>query len=183
MADTSSYAVVLLVEENLTPDDAARIHSLHEGIEDPVTYHVLLPLDDGRARVQAALATSGGLAPDLVPGRPLPLDDIDPEELVEEARTDAERELANAVEVLSATGSTAIGELVSGDPVDALAAKIKEVDGREAIIFTEEHFVAELLRRDWTSKARRHLDVPVLHLMEQENFDEQAGGGEGVSLL
>ena len=85
--------------------------------------------------------------------------------------------------MLRATGSSAIGELVSGDPVDALAAKIKEVDGREAIIFTEEHFVAELLRRDWTSKARRHLDVPVLHLMEQENFDEQAGGGEGVSLL
>ena len=144
--------MVLLVEENLTPDDAARVHSLHEGIEDPVTYHVLLPLDDGRARVQAALATSGGLAPDLVPGRPLPLDDIDPEELVEEARTDAERELANAVEVLRATGATATGELVTGDPIDALAAKIKEVDGREAIIFTEEHFVAELLRRDWTSQ-------------------------------
>ena len=97
--------------------------------------------------MQAALAASGGLAPDLVPGRPLPLDDIDPEEIVEEARTDAERELANAVEVLRATGSTAIGELVTGDPIDALAAKIKEVDGREAIIFTEEHFVAELLRR------------------------------------
>jgi hypothetical protein len=183
VADTSSYAVVLLVEENLTSADAARVHSLHEGIEDPVTYHVLLPLDDGRARVQAALASSGGLTPDLVPGRPLPLDDIDAEELVEEARTDAERELAKAIEVLRATGASATGELVTGDPVDALAAKIKEIDGREAIIFTEEHFVAELLRRDWTSKARRHLDVPVLHLMEQENFDEQAGGGEGVSLL
>ena len=41
--------------------------------------------------------------------------------------------------------------------------------------------MAELLRLDWTSKARRHLAVPVLHLMEQENFDEQSGGGEGVS--
>ena len=184
MADTSSsYAVVLLVEENLTAEDAARVHSLHEGIEDPVAYHVLMPTDDGRARVQAALGASGGLAPDLVPGRPLPADDFDPEELVAEARHDAERELANAIAVLTATGADATGELVTGDPVDALAAKIKEVDGREAIIFTEEHFVAELLRLDWTSKARRHLDVPVLHLMEQENFDEQAGGGEGVSLI
>ena len=142
-----------------------------------------MPLNDGEARVQAALGASGGLAPDLVPGRPLPLEDIDPEELVEEARTDAERELSNAIAVLRATGSTANGELVTGDPIDALAAKIQEVDGREAIIFTEEHFVAELLRLDWTSKARRHLAVPVLHLMEQENFDEQAGGGEGASLL
>jgi hypothetical protein len=128
VADTSSYDVVLLVEENLTQADATRVHSLHEGIEDPVTYHVLIPLDDGRARVQAAMAASGGLAPDLVPGRPLPLDDIDPEELVEEARTDTERELANAVKVLRATGASATGELVTGDPVDALAAKINAVD-------------------------------------------------------
>jgi hypothetical protein len=181
--DTSAYAVVLLVEENLTPEDAARIHSLHEGIDGSVAYHVLMPANDGRARVQAALGASGGLAPDLVPGRPLPLDDINLEELVEDARQDAERELANAISVLTATGSNASGELLTGDPIDALAAKIKEVDGREAIIFTEEHFVAELLRLDWTSKARRHLDVPVLHLMEQENFDEQAGGGEGASLI
>ena len=183
MADTSSYAVVLLVEENLTQADAARVHSLHEGIEDPVAYHVLIPLDDGRARIQAAMGASGGLAPDLVPGRPLPLDDLDPQELVEDARRDAERELTNAIAVLEATGASATGELVTGDPVDTLAAKIKEVDGREAIIFTEEHFVAELLRLDWTSKARRHLDVPVLHLMEQENFDEQAGGGEGATII
>ena len=181
MAET--YAVVLLVEENLTAEDAARVRSLHEGIEDPVAYHVLMPLDDGRARVQAALGASGGMGPDLVPGRPLPLPDIDPQELVEEARSETERELANAVAVLRATGATATGELVSGDPVDALAAKIKEVDGREAIVMTEEHFVAELLRLDWASKARRHLDVPVLHLLEQENFDEQAGGGEGASLI
>lgn len=181
MAET--YAVVLLVEENLTPDDAARIHSLHEGIEDPVAYHVLMPLEDGRARVQAALGASGGLGPDLVPGRPIPLPDLDPADIVEEAREGSERELANAVQVLQATGATTTGELVHGDPVDALAAKVKEVNGREAIILTEEHFVAELLRVDWTSKARRHLDVPVLHLMEQENFDEQAGGGEGASLI
>ena len=134
--------------------------------------------------MQAALGASGGLAPDLVPGRPLPLDDIDPEELVEEART---RRRARAGQRRSRCSGpparSATGELVTGDPIDALAAKIKEVDGREAIIFTEEHFVAELLRLDWTSKARRHLDVPVLHLMEQENFDEQAGGGEGASLI
>ena len=183
MAENSQYAVVLLVEENLTPADAARVHSLHEAIEDPVVYHVLMPLADGPARVQAALGATGGLEPDLVAGRPLPLPDIDPQEIIEEARTDAERELANALEVLRATGSTAVGELVTGDPVDALAAKVSEVDGREVIIFTEEHFVKELLRRDWTSKARRRLQVPVLHLMEQENFDEQAGGGEGVSLI
>lgn len=178
---TQPYAVVLLVEENLTADDAARVRSLHEGIEGPVAYHVLLPMDDGAARVQAAMGSMGG--PDLVPGPPLPLLDIDPAEVVAEVREASEKELANAVEVLQAAGATATGTLVTGDPIDALAAKVAEVDGREAIILTEEHFVAELLRLDWTSQARRRIKVPVLHLMEQETFNEQAGGGEGVSGL
>jgi hypothetical protein len=103
--------------------------------------------------------------------------------VLEEVKQEVEDNLATAIAVLTATGSTATGELVTGDPVDALSAKISEVDGREAIILTEDHFVAELLRLDWTSRARRHLEVPVLHLMEQETFNEQAGGGEGVTGL
>jgi hypothetical protein len=181
VSETTPYAVVLLVEENLTPDDAARIHSLHEGIEGPVAYHVLLPLDDGAARVQAAMGSMAG--PDLVPGPPIPLLDIDPAEVVAEVKEATENELAKALEALRVTGATATGTLVTGNPIDALAAKVAEVDGREAIILTEEHFVAELLRMDWTSKARRRIKVPVLHLMEQETFNEQAGGGEGVSGL
>ena len=50
-----------------------------------------------------------------------------------------------------------------------------EVDGREAIILTRPHVVAEFFHVDWTSRARRKIGVPVLHLLEHENFDEQAG--------
>ena len=182
MSETSPYAVVLLVEENLSAEDAARVHSLHEGIEGPVAYHVLLPLDDASARVQAAMGSMGG-GPDLVLGPPIPLPDIDPAEVIREVKEESEQALASSVERLRATGASATGTLVTGNPVDALAAKVAEVDGREAIILTEEHFVAELLRLDWTSRARRKIKVPVLHLLEQETFNEQAGGGEGVSGL
>ena len=41
--------------------------------------------------------------------------------------------------------------------------------------------VAEFFHVDWTSRARRKIGVPVLHLLEHENFDEQAGGGEGIT--
>ena len=60
-----------------------------------------------------------------------------------------------------------------------------EVDGREAIILTRPHIVSEFFHLDWTSKARRRLGVPILHLLEHENFDEQAEGygGEGVTGL
>ena len=72
-------------------------------------------------------------------------------------------------------------DIVTEPPVDALARTVKEVDGREAIILTRPHVVAEFFHVDWTSKARRRLGVPVLHLLEHETFDEQAGGGEGLS--
>ena len=57
------------------------------------------------------------------------------------------------------------------------------VDAREVIILTRPHVVAEFFHVDWTSRARRKIGVPVLHLLEHENFDEQAGGGEGVTGL
>ena len=43
--------------------------------------------------------------------------------------------------------------------------------------------VSEFFHLDWTSRARRKLGVPVLHLLEHENFDEQSGQGEGVTGL
>ena len=51
---TEDYAVVLLVEQALTPADAAQVHSLHEGLDGPVTYHVLLPLEDAAARIESS---------------------------------------------------------------------------------------------------------------------------------
>jgi hypothetical protein len=75
--------------------------------------------------------------------------------------------------------------VVVDPPIDALAAKVTEVDGREAIILTRPHVVAEFFHLDWTSKARRRIGVPILHLLEHENFDEQAEGygSEGVTGL
>jgi hypothetical protein len=65
--------------------------------------------------------------------------------------------------------------------VEALTKAVAEVDAREAIILTRPHVVAEFFHVDWSSRARRKLGVPVLHLLERETFDEQAGGGEGVT--
>ena len=45
----------------------------------------------------------------------------------------------------------------------------------EAIVLTRPHVVAEFFHLDWTSKARRRIGVPVLHLLEHETF---AGQGE-----
>ena len=65
---------------------------------------------------------------------------------------------------------------MTGSPVDELAKKVAAVDGREAIVLTRPHVVAEFFHLDWTSQARRKLGVPVLHLLEHQSFDEQAEG-------
>ena len=77
------------------------------------------------------------------------------------------------------------GEVVSAEPIEALSAKVSEVEAAEAIILTRKHVIAEFFHVDWTSRARRKIGVPILHLLEHENFDEQADhyGGEGVTGL
>jgi hypothetical protein len=104
---------------------------------------------------------------------------------VDAVRKDCEErssdDLTATLAALRRAGAKAEGKVVGDEPIEALAAEVKAVDGREAIILTRSHVVAEFFHLDWTSRARRKIGVPVLHLLEHENFDEQAGGGEGVS--
>ncbi|MBO9520798.1 MAG: hypothetical protein J7518_04595 [Nocardioidaceae bacterium] len=176
MAD---YDVVLLVEQELTAQDAAQVRSLHEDIEEPVLYHVLVPVEESAAQIESGISALGAgevlATPALV---------LDPEtiqerqkELLDEARSCVQGSIDRIVE----SGGQATGECVKTDPIAALATKVVEVDAREAIILTRPHVVAEFFHLDWTARARRKLKVPVLHLLEHENFDEQAGEGEGIS--
>lgn len=177
-----TYDVVLLLEQALTAADAAQVRSLHDQIEDPVVYHVLLPLEDAAARVEASLGTLG--AGDMMGAPGLAMSEVDIEALRRECAQNSSADLAESLASLGAAGATARGTVSSLPPVDALAALVGEVDAREAIILTRSHVVAEFFHLDWTSRARRRLGVPVLHLIEHENFDEQSSGsGEGVTGL
>ncbi|MDN4171422.1 hypothetical protein QWY28_00545 [Nocardioides sp. SOB77] len=176
MAD---YDVVLLVEQALTPADAAQVRSLHEAIEEPVTYHVLLPMEDAAARIESAMGSlSGG---ELLASPAMAMSEVDLDAVRHDCEERSRDDLARTLDALHAAGATASGEVVTDPPIHALAEKVKAVDGREAIILTRPHVVAEFFHVDWTSQARRKIGVPVLHLLEHENFDEQAGGGEGVT--
>jgi len=177
MAD---YDVVLLVEQQLTEADARQVRALHEELEDPVTYHVLIPLEDAAARIEASMGSLS--AGEMLASPAMTMRDVDLDAVRKECQERSERELRNTVAALEKIGAV-VGSstVVSEPPIDALAAKVQEVDGREAIILTRPHVVAEFFHLDWTSRARRKIGVPVLHLLEHENFDEQAGGGEGIS--
>ena len=175
----AEYDVVLLVEQALSPQDAAQVRGLHDSIEEPVTYHVLVPVEDSATQIESGMgALAGGevLATPTVFMDPETVDELK-HELLDAARAAVRDSVAN----LEKAGGSAVGDIVSVDPIQALAKKVGDVDAREAIILTRPHVVSEFFHLDWTSRARRKLGVPVLHLLEHENFDEQAGEGEGIS--
>jgi hypothetical protein len=176
MSDT--YTVLLLVEQALTEADAAQVRSLHEGLDYPVHYHVLLPVDDAAAKVEAAMGAVGG---DTLTTPSVVVNPEDVEAVIASAEKQSNAELSATLEALREAGATADGELVEAEPIHALRDAVTRLDGREAIILTRSHVVSEFFHVDWTSRARRKIGVPVLHLLEHETFDDQAGAGEGVT--
>ena len=178
---TDTYNVVLLVEQALTPADAAQVRSLHDEMDEPVAYHVLLPLEDAAARIESAMGSLS--AGEVLASPAMAMSDVDLEAVRRDCQERSNADLETTLAALRSTGANATGCVVGEPPIDALAAKVAEVDGREAIILTRPHVVAEFFHVDWTSRARRKIGVPVLHLLEHENFDEQAGSGEGVTGL
>lgn len=176
-----TYDVVLLVEQGLSLQDAEQVRSLHNEIADQVIYHVLMPLEDAAARVEASVGMLG--AGDVMSAPAMAMSEEELEAVREDCRERSDHDLTATLAALVAAGATAKGAVTGQPPVEALAAKVAEVGAREAIILTRPHVVAEFFHVDWTSRARRKIGVPVLHLLEHENFDEQAGGGEGVTGL
>ncbi|MCW2848931.1 MAG: hypothetical protein JWR90_2905 [Marmoricola sp.] len=175
----SDYDVILLIEQPFTLIDATNVRSLHEDIEDPVLYHVMLPVEDPSARVESAMGT---LATGEVLATPaVTVGDPELEGLRKELLDACRAGVTSTVGAIESAGGRATGAPVTSDPISALIAKVAEVDAREVIILTRPHVVSEFFHVDWTSRARRKLGVPVLHLLEHENFDEQAGEGEGIS--
>ena len=177
------YDVVVLMEEALTELDARQIHELHEDIDEPVRYHLLLPVTDAAAQIEAGIGTLG--AGDLVAAPTIALDPAEIDHIRAEEQQARESDLHTSIDLLKGLGRETDGSCVNDEPIAALGTKVAQIDAREAIILTRPHVVAEFFHLDWTSRARRKLGVPVLHLLEHETFDEQAEGygEEGVTGL
>lgn len=173
-----TYDVVMLCEEVLSEGDARQVHSLHDELREEgqsVRYHLLLPVEDAAARVEAAMGTLA--AGEVMAAPALAVRDVDLAEVRRDCEERSATALADSLERMRAVGADATGAVVHGAPVDALVEKVEEVGASEAIVLTRPHVVAEFFHLDWTSKARRHLGVPVLHLLERETFAEQGESG------
>ena len=173
------YDVVLLIEKAISKADAVQVAGLHESLREPVRYHVILPCEDAASRIETALGSIA--ASEVLATSAMSYPEMDLDELQREIRGEAQKALDASLRFVQATGHEATGEVSSEDPIAALARTVEARSAAEVIILTRPHLVAEFFHLDWTSKARRKIGVPCLHLLEHENLDEQAGQGEGVT--
>ncbi|KUN90240.1 indole-3-glycerol phosphate synthase [Streptomyces bungoensis] len=145
-----------MIEKALTSADVEFVTTLHG--DEPVFFHVLLqPRGDQADRLLRAID-------DIALGE---LDEaVHERETPEgaEARSVGERALDVSVQALRSAGSLAEGRLVEAHPLDALRTLVSEVDADEVIVLTDPHYVEEFFHRDWASRARHKVGVPVLKL-------------------
>jgi hypothetical protein len=173
------YNIVILAEQALTPADAAEVVSLHEEIEDTRHYHVLIPCEDAALRASTAMGTLA--ASEVLATPPVLSEELDVEAAQQAINEDAGNAVNQSVAQIRALGLEATGEYNTGHPVDALTKVVADKHADEVIVMTLPHSISELFHLDWTSKARRRLGVPVLHLLEHEPLDAEAGEGQGIT--
>jgi hypothetical protein len=162
------YDVALLIERQLTDLDADQLLSLHEGLDETVRYHLLLPVDTSSALLASSMSALGG-------GQIVSIGDADViADVQDEMTTSGQAELDASAALLTGRGQQVTAKLTEDDPVEALSALVESTHAAEAIILTEPHIVREFLHLDWTSRAKRALDVPTLHLLEHVPFSAQA---------
>ncbi len=157
-----SEIIVVLTEDALTAQDVANITGLYAGRD--TRFHVLVPADTAQ-NLLASLVDHLSLgelreALDAALGR-----ETEPvrAELTAHERLDA------SVGAFASAGATADGAVVADDPLPALRAAVADQDVSEIVVVTLPHALEDTFHRDWASRARETLRVPVLHLYTGTN--------------
>ncbi|MFI6345872.1 indole-3-glycerol phosphate synthase [Streptomyces sp. NPDC050560] len=155
------FTSVLMIEKALTSADVEFVTTLHG--DEGASFRVLLqPRGDQADRLLRAID-------DVALGE---LDEAAREAETPEgraARSTGERALEVSVAALHAAGCEATGRLVEEHPLDALRSLVEEAGADEVIVLTDPHYVEEFFHRDWASRARHKVGVPVLKLFSHSS--------------
>jgi len=153
------FTTVLMIEKPLVPADVELVTTLHG--DEPVSFVVLMQPRGDQDRLLRALD-------DVALGE---LDDAvreatgeDEEATAEGPASPAERALQHSLAALRAAGAEAVGQIVRDRPLDLLGSVVRETGADEVIVLTAPHLVEEFFHRDWASRARHKVGVPVLKL-------------------
>lgn len=150
------FTSVLMIEKPLTSEDVEFVTTLHG--EEQISFVVLMQPRGDQADVLLRA-----------------IDDLAMGELKEAARESEEPEGKNArqpaelalevsLEALRQAGSEAVGQVIEDHPLDKLKSVVDDAEADEVIVLTAPHYVEEFFHRDWASRARHKVGVPVLKL-------------------
>ena len=148
--------VVVLTEDALRPSDARQIVAHYDDRD--VTFQVLVPADTQRNVLVDVIDALGIL--DLREA----WDDLTEEPDAPEARSEAAEAVSTSVARFDDVGGRAEGVVVQDDPLPALTQAVNNLRAAEVVVVTAPKLLSDTFRRDWASRAREALGVPVLHL-------------------
>lgn len=149
------FTSVLMIEQPLTTVDVDFVTTLHG--DDSVSFVVLMqPRGDQDRLLRAIDDVALGELPEAIREGDLPEG--------EAARGPAELALEHSMAALRTKGANVIGQIIEDHPLDKLKAVVEETGADEVIVLTAPHFVEEFFHRDWASRARHKVGVPVLKL-------------------
>jgi hypothetical protein len=149
------FTTVLMIEKALDPTDVELVTTLHS--DEKVSFIVLMqPRGDQDRLLRALDDVALGELDDAVH------ESAEPEggEAVPAARLGLEHSL----KALRAADAEAVGELIERHPLDVLTSTVQRTHADEVIVLTTPHLVEEFFHRDWASRARHKVGVPVLKL-------------------
>ncbi|AKH85428.1 indole-3-glycerol phosphate synthase [Streptomyces sp. CNQ-509] len=153
------FTTVLMIEKPLAPVDVEMVTTLHG--QEPVSFVVLLqPRGDQGVLLRALDDVALGELEDAV------RETDEPEG--REALPTAKLALEHSLQALREKGAEAVGEIVDRHPLDLLQSVVEQTQADEVIVLTAPHLVEEFFHRDWASRARHKVGVPVLKLFAHE---------------
>ncbi|WP_351222168.1 indole-3-glycerol phosphate synthase [Streptomyces sp. NPDC002133] len=150
------FTSVLMIEKPLTSTDVEFVTTLHG--DESISFIVLMqPRGDQADLLLRAIddVAMGELKEAVREG------DV-PEG--EEARKPAELALEHSLTALRAAGCESVGQVVEDHPLNKMKSVVEESGADEVIVLTAPHYVEEFFHRDWASRARHKVGVPVLKL-------------------
>ncbi|WP_197287676.1 indole-3-glycerol phosphate synthase [Streptomyces apocyni] len=148
------FTSVLMIEKALSAVDVEFVTTLHG--DQQVSFVVLMqPRGDQdrllRAVDDVALGELDKAVREAAEGK-------------DDSEAPAELALQHSLAELRKAGSEAVGRLVEDHPLDVLTSVTEETNADEVIVLTAPHYVEEFFHRDWASRARHKVGVPVLKL-------------------
>lgn len=147
------FTTVLMIEKPLVSDDVELVTTLHG--DEPVSFIVLMqPRGDQdrllRALDDVALGEFDQAVREGIEG--------------EDEQSPADKALEHSLNMLREAGAEAQGQIIEDHPLDVLTETVERHKADEVIVLTAPHLVEEFFHRDWATRARHKVGVPVLKL-------------------